>query len=78
MFYDELLYSLPLLPSRDQTGGKKTLNCDEEPCVFIFIAGLLTYLLSWLPPICAFDGAPNQCDAAKWSANGFPIRISEL
>lgn len=75
MFYDELLYRLPLLPSRDQTGGERKLNCDEEPWVFIFMAGSLTYLLSCLSPICASDGAPKQCDGAKWSANGFPIRI---
>ena len=78
MFYDELLYNRPLLSSRDQTGREKKLNCDEEPWMFIFMAGLLTYLLSCLSPICAFDGTPNQCDGAKWSANGFPIRITEL
>lgn len=77
MFYGELFYSLSLPPSRDQTSEKK-LKYDEETWVFIFMAGLLTYLLSCLSPICAFDDAPNQCNGAKWSANGFSLRISEL
>lgn len=44
----------------------------------VYLDGSVTYLLSCLSPACALRDTPSQCNAVKWSANGFPLRMSEL